>query len=65
VLVFHLAPTDDDDGARVILRPSGTEPKVKLYVELQGARGLSPAQQAGVDARVAELAEAARTTLLG
>jgi phosphoglucomutase/phosphomannomutase len=31
VLVFHL-----EDGSRLILRPSGTEPKAKLYVEVHG-----------------------------
>lgn len=30
ILVFHL-----DNGARIIIRPSGTEPKVKIYLDAQ------------------------------
>ncbi|WP_313358021.1 phospho-sugar mutase [Microbacterium sp.] len=33
-----------DDGSRVIVRPSGTEPKLKVYID---ARGDSPADAAG------------------
>jgi len=34
VLVFH-----SEDGARLIARPSGTEPKIKFYLELVGQAG--------------------------
>jgi phosphomannomutase len=65
VLVFHLEAGDGDEGARIILRPSGTEPKVKLYVELQGRRGLDVDEQPSVDAAASALANAVKATFLG
>ncbi len=50
VLVFELGAD-----ARVILRPSGTEPKSKVYVEVRGAPGVA---RAVVDAEAERLAEA-------
>ncbi len=47
-------------GGRVLVRPSGTEPKVKVYVELVG----DPADDAELDARLAAL-QAAVPALLG
>jgi len=36
VLVFHLADRADTQGIRVTVRPSGTEPKIKMYFEIIG-----------------------------
>ncbi len=36
VLVFHLRNTDATSSMRVTVRPSGTEPKVKMYFEVVG-----------------------------
>lgn len=53
VLVFELG-----EEGRVILRPSGTEPKSKVYVERFGIRGADPLQERQrVDAEVEALAE--------
>ncbi|MEM9565136.1 MAG: phospho-sugar mutase, partial [Actinomycetota bacterium] len=56
------------DGARVIVRPSGTEPKVKAYLEVVvddvPAGGIG-ATRAAADGRLAELATAIEATLRG
>ncbi|HHO50448.1 MAG TPA: hypothetical protein ENK18_06125, partial [Deltaproteobacteria bacterium] len=58
VLVYHLAPAAGDEGARVILRPSGTEPKLKVYLEVQGAAGLDEAGRARIEASLEALRQA-------
>lgn len=63
VLVYRLAPDGDDEGARVILRPSGTEPKLKVYLEVLGRAGLDEAGRAAVDGSLSALADAVRTWL--
>jgi phosphomannomutase len=34
-----------DDGSRVIVRPSGTEPKVKIYIDTEGATSAEAQQR--------------------
>jgi phosphoglucomutase len=64
VLVYRLAPGAWDEGARIILRPSGTEPKLKVYVEVLGHKGLAPDGIAAVRAETDGLCEAIRGWLL-
>jgi phosphomannomutase len=56
VLAFYA-----EDGARLIARPSGTEPKIKFYLELVGRAG-SPQEvrtvRAALDSRGQELKQA-------
>jgi phosphomannomutase len=58
VLLFHA-----QDGARLIARPSGTEPKLKFYVELVG-RAASPAEVAGARQALAREGEKIKQDLL-
>src|SRR5205814_9420146 len=54
VLTYHLS------GARVVIRPSGTEPKLKAYLEVTeptGGRSLADAR-AAADARLGPLRDA-------
>ncbi|HEY4221860.1 MAG TPA: phospho-sugar mutase [Myxococcota bacterium] len=48
VVVFHT-----EDGARLTVRPSGTEPKIKMYFEMV-ARVTSPAEIAGAKGKLEE-----------
>ena len=61
VLIFRLA------GGRVVLRPSGTEPKIKCYIEITeptAGRSLAAAREAAV-ARLAPLRAALQGLLAG
>ncbi len=61
-VVWHLA-----DRSRVIVRPSGTEPKLKAYVEViepvDGGAGGVPAATAAAEDRLARLQQAVRARL--
>jgi phosphoglucomutase len=63
VLVYKLGAGAWDEGARIILRPSGTEPKLKVYVEVLGRKGLSAEGVAGVRGEMGALCEAVKRWL--
>lgn len=55
-VVFHLADTPETDGVRITVRPSGTEPKIKMYFELLG-KPCGPEELPRVRARLSGLRE--------
>jgi phosphomannomutase len=44
-----------EDGCRVIVRPSGTEPKVKVYIDASSDTGTAEQRRAAAESRVATL----------
>lgn len=59
ILRIHLV-----GGARVIVRPSGTEPKLKAYIDASSTDGSGAERQAAAAATVAELEAGIRTLLV-
>jgi phosphomannomutase len=51
------------DGSRVILRPSGTEPKLKVYIDASSEVGTGPERRAAAERTVAEHDAAMRELL--
>ena len=51
-----------EDGTKISVRPSGTEPKIKFYIEVKGKMGC-PKCYAGANADAEEKVKAVRASL--
>jgi phosphomannomutase len=51
-------------GARVIVRPSGTEPKVKVYIDASSDQGAVDERRAAAQAEVAALEAGMRALIV-
>lgn len=64
-LIFELAPTGDISWARIIIRPSGTEPKIKCYLEVACVNSNLTFARATNQKALSELAKSVRPLLTG
>lgn len=51
------------DGSRVVVRPSGTEPKLKIYIDAVSTEGTAQERRMAAEARVRELTEGVHALL--
>jgi phosphomannomutase len=51
------------DGSRVIVRPSGTEPKLKIYIDVSSTEGTFDERRDAAEGRLRELAEGIRAII--
>ncbi|BBO91323.1 phospho-sugar mutase [Desulfosarcina ovata] len=64
VLILKLKPLTGTRGIRVTVRPSGTEPKFKIYIEVLG-RPFDPADRDAVKSSIANIRERLERAFMG
>ncbi|MDQ1584424.1 MAG: phosphomannomutase [Microbacteriaceae bacterium] len=52
-----------EDGSRVMVRPSGTEPKLKVYIDASSTAGTVQERRAAAESRVRELGDGIRSLI--
>jgi len=63
VIIFHLSPPEGTDSMRMTVRPSGTEPKIKMYFEVLGMP-CAPEQLAAENQKITDIRETLEKTFM-